>query len=335
MTDRRKHAATIGRWAPGPSPMLPGSDGGGPRMELRQLRYFVTLAEELHFGRAAAREHIVQSALSQQVQRLERALGVRLLERTTRRIWLTPAGSRFLIEARQVLAHVDRAAMVAQHAGSAAPTLRVAVTDESYESMRQILPEVQLRYPDLEIHQVQVGVPDQMRLLADGRLDVGMGRASAAPSEVASELVRLDPLGVVVPEDHPFAATAAVAVAALRDEPLLLADEQRAPEFNEFVTELCRSVGALPRLYKGTVQSLRAAMDLVQQRRCVLCVPASCASTGSGVVWRPLTAPGARYPWSILWRASDRSPQVRALVACARTRSRMDGWLESAIRSAS
>lgn len=79
-------------------------------MELRQLRYFVVLAEELHFGRAAAREHIVQSALSQQVQRLERELGVRLLERSTHHVALTAAGAAFLAEAQQILTHVDRAA---------------------------------------------------------------------------------------------------------------------------------------------------------------------------------------------------------------------------------
>jgi DNA-binding transcriptional LysR family regulator len=72
-------------------------------VELRQLRYFVTLAEELHFGRAAEREHIVQSALSQQLQRLERELGVRLLERNTHHVGLTAAGAIFLVEARQIL----------------------------------------------------------------------------------------------------------------------------------------------------------------------------------------------------------------------------------------
>jgi DNA-binding transcriptional LysR family regulator len=87
-------------------------------LELRQLRYFVTLAEELHFGRAAAREHIVQSALSQQLQRLERELGVLLLERTTHYVRLSAAGAAFLIEARQILAQVDRAA-VARAAGRA------------------------------------------------------------------------------------------------------------------------------------------------------------------------------------------------------------------------
>jgi DNA-binding transcriptional LysR family regulator len=83
----------------------------------------VTLAEELHFGRAAEREHIVQSALSQQVQRLERELGVRLLERSTHHVSLTAAGTVFLVEARQILAHVDRAAGVARSAAGAVATL--------------------------------------------------------------------------------------------------------------------------------------------------------------------------------------------------------------------
>lgn len=108
-------------------------------MELRQLRYFVTLAEELHFGRAAAREHIVQSALSQQLQRLERELGVPLLERTTHHVRLTAAGGAFLLEARQVLARLERAAAAAQRAARTVPTLRVGTVDASYDSMPTIL----------------------------------------------------------------------------------------------------------------------------------------------------------------------------------------------------
>jgi DNA-binding transcriptional LysR family regulator len=100
-------------------------------MELRQLRYFVTLAEELHFGRAAEREHIVQSALSQQLQRLERELGVRLLERSTHRVSVTTAGAVLLTEARQILAHAERAAGAARNAAGAAATLRVGIIDAS------------------------------------------------------------------------------------------------------------------------------------------------------------------------------------------------------------
>jgi DNA-binding transcriptional LysR family regulator len=147
-------------------------------VELRQLRYFVTLAEELHFGRAAAREHIVQSALSQQVERLERELGVPLLERTTHHVRLTAAGTAFLLEARQILAHVDRAAAAAQRAARSAPALRVGTVDASYDSMPMILRRVQARFPDLEIHQVEAGVPEQWspRLLREQQRLLGQRR---------------------------------------------------------------------------------------------------------------------------------------------------------------
>jgi DNA-binding transcriptional LysR family regulator len=300
-------------------------------MELRQLRYFVTLAEELHFGHAAAREHIVQSALSQQIQRLERELGVRLLERSTHHVRLTNAGAALLLEARRILADVDRAALVARDAAGSVPRLRVGIVDASYDSMPQILREVQRRYPDLEIHQVEAGVPEQFTQLAVGRLDVGLGRASLAPPDVASELLRLDPLGVAVPDGHAFAALPGVPVATLAAEPLLLAEEERAPEFNQFVVELCRSVGFTPTVYHGTVESLRAGLDLVREGRCLVCVPSSCRSSElRGTVWRPLMEPASHYPWSVLWRSGDRSEHVQAVVACARSLSRELGWLETA-----
>jgi DNA-binding transcriptional LysR family regulator len=184
-------------------------------MELRQLRYFVTLAEELHFGRAAAREHIVQSALSQQIQRLERELGVRLLDRSTHHVDLTPAGAAFLVEARQILDHVGRAGQAARNAVASAPTLRVGIIDAGYDTMPQILRELQRRHPDITIHQVEAGTPEQYRQLADGRLDIAVGHVSQTPAEVASKLIRLDPLGVLVPDDHRFADLDGVPIAAL------------------------------------------------------------------------------------------------------------------------
>jgi DNA-binding transcriptional LysR family regulator len=296
-------------------------------VELRQLRYFVTLAEELHFGRAAAREHIVQSALSQQVQRLERELGVRLLERSTHHVSLTAAGAVFLVEARQILAHVDRAAGVARSAVGLSPALRVGIIDASYDSMPQILHEVQARYPGLVIHQVEAGVPEQYQQLIDGRLDVGIGRAALAPPEVASRLFRRDPLGVLVPTGHRFAALDGVPVVVLAEEPLLLAESGQAPEFNQFVVEMCRSAGFTPAVYEGTVESIRAAADLVAQGRCLYCVPSSCITALPGTIWRPLIEPASYYPWSILWRATDTSDHVRAIIDCARAMSQRLGWL--------
>jgi DNA-binding transcriptional LysR family regulator len=299
-------------------------------MELRQLRYFVTLAEELHFGRAAMREHIVQSALSQQIQRLERELGVVLLERSTHHVALTTPGAAFLVEARQILAQVERATVVARSAMGAVPTLRVGIIDASYDSMPQILHEVQARHPDLVIHQVEIGVPEQYRRLAEGRLDVGIGRAALAPREIASALFRQDPLGVLVPTGHPFSDLDGVPVATLAQEPLLLAEDKQAPEFNQFVVEMCRSAGFTPTVHEGTVESIRAAADLVTQGRCLYCVPSSCISALPGTMWRPLIEPMSHYPWSILWREADTSDHVRATVSCARAMSRRLGWLRPA-----
>jgi DNA-binding transcriptional LysR family regulator len=296
-------------------------------MELRQLRYFVTVAEELHFGRAAEREHIVQSALSQQVQRLERELGVRLLERSTHHVALTAAGVVFLVEARQILAHAVRAAEAARNAAGAAAPLRVGIIDSSYDSMPQILHEVQARYPGLVIHQVEAGVPEQYQLLIDGRLDVGVGRAALAPPQIASLLFRHDPLGVLVPTGHPFAGLDGVSVAALAREPLLLAEEASAPEFNQFTVEMCRAAGFTPSVYRGTVESIRAAASLVAAGRCLYCVPSSCIAALPGTTWRPLTEPPSDYPWSVLWRAADDSGHVRAVASCAQAMSQRLGWL--------
>jgi DNA-binding transcriptional LysR family regulator len=296
-------------------------------VELRQLRYFVTLAEELHFGRAAEREHIVQSALSQQVQRLERELGVRLLERSTHHVGLTTAGAVFLVEARQILARVALAAEVARSAVGAAATLRVGIIDSSYDSMPQILHEVQARYPGLVIHQVEVGVPEQYQQLIDGRLDVGIGRAALAPPQVASLLFRQDPLGVLVPSGHRFAGLEGVPVADLAREPLLLSEEARAPEFNQFTVEMCRAAGFTPAVYGGTVESIRAAADLVAQGRCLVCAPSSCIAALPGTIWRPLTEPASYYPWSVLWRAAEDSGHVHAVVSCAQAMSKRLGWL--------
>ena len=329
MAHRTGHLTGADRAVPGHIRAVADGVAAG-RLELRQLRFFVTVAEELHFGRAASREHIAPSALTTQLQRLERTLGVLLVDRTGRQISLTPAGARFLIEARQILEHVDRAAMVALGASLTPPTLRIGMMDEGYDAARPVLRAIRAAHPDLEIHQVTAGVPEQCRLLADGRLDIGVGRVSGVPPAIASELFRLDPLGVLVRADHPLARHSVLPVAALRDEPLLLADEERAPEYNEFVAEACRSAGFFPAMFPGSVQSLRAAVDLVVQGRCVACVPASAVAPDDEVTWLPFDPAVPRYPWSLLWRLQNPSPHVVTLVSTARRLCLENRWREPA-----
>lgn len=297
-------------------------------MELRQLRYFVTLAEELHFGRAAAREHIVQSALSQQIQRLERELDVSLFERNTHHVRISTAGEVFLVEIRRLLSQLEIAVTAARTATTSRAVVKVAIGDASLDSMPQILRLVHYRYPHLEIHQIEAGVPEQQRMLADGRLDVGFGRASSAAGDIATEVVRLEPVGVMVGATHPLGRRASVPVALLAGEPLLLADEARAPEFNQFVREMCCTAGFTPTIYRGSVQSVCAAAQLVMHESVVLCVPSSCGSAWPGTRWVPLAVPAPCYPWSLLWRADAPTDQVRAVLECAREVSRRLRWTE-------
>jgi DNA-binding transcriptional LysR family regulator len=299
-------------------------------MELRQIRYLTAVAEELHFGRAAAREHIVQSALSEQVKRLERELGIPLLERDTHHVKLTAAGAAFLVEARQILAQIKRAAAVARAVGCSPPELRVGILDASYDSMPRILRQAQDSHPGLVIHQVEASEPDEYQMLADGRLDVGIGRPALVPESVASRLVRRDMLGILVPDGHRFCGLSEVRVADLAGEALLFGAEARDPGPNQFVAEMCRSAGFVPAVYAGTVVSIRAAGELVAQGRCVSCVPFSCTRALPGTTWRPLTEPVSYYRWSILWRAGDVSDPVKAILTSAQMTSKHLGWLTRA-----
>jgi DNA-binding transcriptional LysR family regulator len=133
-----------------------------------------------------------------------------------------------------------------------------------------------------------------------------------------------------VPADHPFAELDGVPTAALAMEPLLLAEDARAPEFNQFTVEMCRAAGFTPTVYQGTVESIRAAADLVAAGRCLYCVPSSCIAALPGTTWRPLTEPASSYPWSVLWRAADNSGHVRAVVTCAQAMSKRLNWLTRA-----
>lgn len=296
-------------------------------MELRQLRYFVTLAEELNFRRAAEREHIVQSALSQQISRLERELRTTLFERSTHHVCLTSAGEAFLIEARSILCQVERAKAVALGAATVHPELRVGINDPAFDTMPQLLRAVQREHPDLVIHRYESGVPEQCKLLAESRLDVGFGRASQLPHNISSEVIRLDQMGVLVGAQHRFAKLKAVPITELKTEHFARGTGTQGTQAADFVKEMCRAAGFTPAAYPGRVQSVRGAAELVATGLAIACLPRSCGVVSVEARWVPLVDPVVHYPWSLLWRAGDqRSAQL--VLSSARKLAHTQGWLD-------
>lgn len=296
-------------------------------MEVRQLRYFVTLAEELHFGRAAQREHIVQSGLSQQIRRLERDIGVQLVARTTHDVRLTPAGGAFLTEAREILLRLDRAAVVARRTADEPDVLRIGVPDAGYDFTPSVIDALQRENPALEVRQCELGVPLQYDRLSRGRLDVGVGCATLAPPGIRTEALRSERVGVFVSDAHRFASASAVAVGDLAGESLLLADSELAPEYNTFVVGMCERAGFTATPHHGTVQSVAAAIRVVIRRDCVAVFPRSVWHGSPGVRWVPLCEPVAAYTWSLLWHGDNDTAQVNTFVALARAHATSCGWL--------
>ncbi|MDP9793971.1 DNA-binding transcriptional LysR family regulator [Catenuloplanes nepalensis] len=195
-------------------------------MELKALRYFVTVAEELHFGRAAERLHIVQPAVSQQVARLERELGVQLLERTSRRVRLTPAGLRVLAAARETLAAAARVRVVA---GAGAARLRVGV--ESCVTDRLDRAVKRLREGDRPTEPVLIDLPMPARLDAvrGGDLDVALVRGTVTAPGLTVARAWSEPLHVVVAREHPVAGQEAVRFGDLDPDGLRLPGRHHDP----------------------------------------------------------------------------------------------------------
>ncbi|ASO20478.1 DNA-binding transcriptional LysR family regulator [Actinoalloteichus hoggarensis] len=176
-------------------------------MELRALQYFVTVAEELHFGRAAQRLRIVQPAVSQQIARLERELGVRLLDRTSRRVRLTSAGDRVLLAARETLASAARVRVVA---GEPAAALRIGVascvTRRLDEAMTRLCDSERPTQPEL----IDLPVTARLDAVRDGELDLALVRGAVASTSVTVARAWSEPLHAVLVRDHPAACEPAV-----------------------------------------------------------------------------------------------------------------------------
>lgn len=176
-------------------------------IELRHLRYFVAVAEELHFGRAAARLNISQPPLSQQIQALELQVGARLLARTNRSVALTAAGRQFLADSRQILSQVDEAAARAErlHHGETGE-LRLGFTSSApfIRAISQTLSSFRRLSPDVHIQTREINTREQIVPLSEGSLDLGLMRNTQLPDTLAWQRVLREPLLAMIHRDHPW-----------------------------------------------------------------------------------------------------------------------------------
>jgi DNA-binding transcriptional LysR family regulator len=287
-------------------------------MELRHLRYFVALAEELHFGRAAARLGISQPPLSQQIKILEDILCVRLFNRTNRRVELTQAGLLFLAEARATLKRAERAISVATRAQRgelgelrigmfpSAPLL--ARIGDAILTFRRNFPDVQLVLNEIESHQQTQG-------LMEGREHVAIIRSAAAPvlppELQVTELIR-EPFRVIMRSDHPLAKRRKILIGELAQESFVFYGDRMGRTLPHQVLVLCRSAGFEPRI--GQLANGNATITgLIAAGLGIAVVPeAMCQLRHKSVVSRPLDAVGTTTSIWLLRSSRDDSPLVSA-----------------------
>lgn len=282
-------------------------------MELRHLRYAVALADELHFARAAARLHIAQPPLSQQIKALENELGVRLFDRTSRRVGLTDAGAAFIAEARRTLASAEQAIEAARRAARA-ETGRLAVgyvSSASYELLPAVLRAFRRRAPDVLLVLEEMNSSEQSRGVLAGTLDVGfVRRPPPTDRRLAGTVVRREPIVVAVPRDHALAAARAIRLRELALEPFVIFPARPRPSWADAALDLCRGAGFEPRVVQEAVEMV-SALSLVAAGIGIALVPGAVrAVRRPGVVFRPLTPA----PWSEVMLIRRNEPPT-ALIA--------------------
>jgi DNA-binding transcriptional LysR family regulator len=280
-------------------------------VELRHLRYFLTVAEERHFGRAARRLHIAQPPLSRQIQAFEAELGFPLFDRSRRHVELTPAGAALLTHARRVFEAIDLGVHEAARA-AAGQIGRIAVgypSSVAFSGLPELLRAFRARSPNVEVVLRELPPGEQVEALKEGRIDVGFIRGPLHDDELTSRIVRSEPLVVAVPADHALAARPRVTLPMLAREPFITFPRQRGPAFFDFIMRLCHDAGFTPRVAQEAPQL--DMVSLVAAGFGVAILPASMRlAKRPGVVFRPIDGV-PRTELLVAWRPGDASPVLR------------------------
>ncbi|NSL55961.1 LysR substrate-binding domain-containing protein [Uliginosibacterium aquaticum] len=288
-------------------------------MELRHLRYFVAVAEELHFTRAAARLHIGQPPLSQQIQALEAELGVSLFHRTRRSVQLTEAGRHLLERARTILAaSTDVAAELQRIARGESGELRIAFTSSGLliPELRSALKTYRQRYPGVSLRLSEMYTHAQFAALIAGELDVGFVRYNepAAPAGLRLQLLRRDRLCLILPDDHPLASQPRIHLADCRNEAFIGYPAGAGASLVDYLQALCRNAGFEPHITQEAREA-QTQIGLVAAGIgvAVLAEPLALIRV-EGVRFIPLADPGAEVCMALATRAEEASPRVQGFM---------------------
>ena len=285
-------------------------------MEQRHLRYFVAVAEELHFGRAAKRLHLSQPPLSQQIRGLEREIGVELFRRTQRRVELTPAGAAFLPHARRVLAGAEEAAMAARRAarGESGCLTVGFIHAASYELLPGILRRFTRRAPGIEVRLQEMTGTEQIPALLDGRIDIAFLRPPVANAAIRTRVIVREPLVAALPRRHRLAGRLAIGLRELSGERFVMYAPGRSPLHGQ-VLSACLTAGFTPDVVQQAMH-IMTLIGLVRSGVGVALLPRSASAVRmEGIVYRPLRYRGPRAETALGWRQGDVTPVTQAFLA--------------------
>ena len=301
-----------------------GRPSDGPSFELRHLRYFVAVAEERNFGRAAERLGIAQPGLSQQIASLEALVGTRLLDRSRRLFGLTLPGHTFLAEARKTLAQAD-AAFVAVQRAARGETGRVSIGYVASAAYSGVLTEVisgfRAAFAEVELVLIEMEMLRQLDRIAEGMLDFGFIRPPAPASALRgleAMTMQSEPLVALLPAGHRLAAEREVALRELAAEVFIVPNQTADVGFHRQTALACKAAGVDP-VIEPTGRDFMTIASMVTVGLGVALVPASmeCMQL-PGIVYRPLASPVTRSEISAVFRRNEAAPAANAFITHCR-----------------
>jgi DNA-binding transcriptional LysR family regulator len=294
-------------------------------IDLRRLRYFVAVAETLHFGRAAARLHISQPPLSRQIQQLEQEIGTLLLLRSKRHVELTDAGAHLLVDARRMLVDAEQIGERTRRAalGAVGQLTLGFISAVDYSILPGVLRAYRDAYPGVTLDLRELTSDIQLRDLRALRIDAGMLLAPVEDARLMTLPLLREPLVAAMPATDPLARRGRrVSLNALATRPFILFPRANAPGLHDMIVDFCRSAGFTPRVAQEAIQ-LQTIVSLVSAGLGVALVPASLMELRrSGVVYLELHEPSPQFTVALVWRRDNRNICVANFVTIARKHTR-------------